>query len=58
MPSYETCSSPIKHSCLKQIDYSATTEFVWNIFNVKKDQDLRIKLGYDVVDKVRLLSVN
>lgn len=41
----------------KQIDYSAATEFVWSIFNVKKDQDLRIKLGYDVIDKVCLCSV-
>ncbi|KAL6578376.1 hypothetical protein OROMI_010704 [Orobanche minor] len=36
---------------LKKVDYSAATEFVWSIFNVKKDQDLRIKLGYDVIDK-------
>lgn len=42
---------------LKQIDYSATTEFVWNIFNVKKDQDLRIKLGCDVVDKIPYMQV-
>lgn len=38
-----------------QIDYSAATELVWSIFNVKKDQDVRIKLGYNVIDKVCLL---
>lgn len=43
--------------CLKQIDYTGVTEFVWNISEVKKDQDLRLKFGYNVVDKVHLLSI-
>ncbi|KAH6782815.1 hypothetical protein C2S53_006179 [Perilla frutescens var. hirtella] len=42
---------------LKKIDYSATTELVWSIFNVKKDQDLRIKLGYDLIDKIPYMQV-
>ncbi|KAG6434880.1 hypothetical protein SASPL_106524 [Salvia splendens] len=42
---------------LKQFDYSAATEFVWNIFDVKKSQDVRIKLGYDVIDKTSYLQV-
>ncbi|XP_038971319.1 outer envelope pore protein 21B, chloroplastic isoform X3 [Phoenix dactylifera] len=28
-------------------------EFAWSIFNFKKDQDVRIKLGYEVFDKSR-----
>lgn len=27
-------------------------EFSWSIFNFQKDQDVRFKLGYEVVDKV------
>ncbi|KAL1540639.1 outer envelope pore protein 21, chloroplastic-like [Salvia divinorum] len=42
---------------LKQIDYSTATELVWSIFNVKKDQDVRIKLGYNVNDKTPYMQV-
>ncbi|XP_051124182.1 outer envelope pore protein 21B, chloroplastic-like [Andrographis paniculata] len=36
----------------KQIHYTGAAEFIWTIINVKKDQDLRLKLGYNVLDKV------
>ena len=50
-------SGPTLTLCSEQIiDYSAATELVWSIFNVKKDQDVRIKLGYNVIDKVCSLS--
>ncbi|KAL8523792.1 hypothetical protein ACS0TY_013676 [Phlomoides rotata] len=41
----------------KKIDYTGVTEFVWNISEVKKDQDLRLKLGYDIVDKIPYLQI-
>ncbi|KAK6160858.1 hypothetical protein DH2020_004239 [Rehmannia glutinosa] len=41
----------------KEISYTGAAEFVWNIFNVKKDQDLRLKFGYDVLDKIPYLQI-
>ncbi|XP_038971320.1 outer envelope pore protein 21B, chloroplastic isoform X4 [Phoenix dactylifera] len=32
-------------------------EFAWSIFNFKKDQDVRIKLGYEVFDKMPYFQV-
>ncbi|GFQ06795.1 outer envelope pore protein 21b chloroplastic [Phtheirospermum japonicum] len=41
----------------KQVNYTGAAELVWNIFNFKKDQDLRLKVGYDVVDKLPYLQI-
>ncbi|CAA0807038.1 Outer envelope pore protein 21B- chloroplastic [Striga hermonthica] len=41
----------------KELKYTGAAEFTWNIFNVKKDQDLRLKFGYDVLDKVPYLQI-
>ncbi|KAL6493302.1 hypothetical protein OROGR_033061 [Orobanche gracilis] len=35
----------------KEIKHFEAAEFVWNVFDFKKDQDLRLKIGYDVLDK-------
>ena len=32
-------------------------EFTWNIMNVKKDQDVRLKVGYEVVEKVPYFQI-
>lgn len=29
-------------------------EFAWNIMNFKEDQDVRIKVGYEMFDKVSI----
>ncbi|KAL0361883.1 UNVERIFIED_CONTAM: Outer envelope pore protein 21, chloroplastic [Sesamum radiatum] len=41
----------------REINYTGAAEFVWNIFNVKKDQDLRLKFGYNVLDKVPYMQI-
>ncbi|KAL6509880.1 hypothetical protein OROGR_022368 [Orobanche gracilis] len=41
----------------KEIKHFGAAEFVWNVFNVKKDQDLRLKIGYDVPDKIPYLQI-
>lgn len=33
-------------------------EFSWSIFNFQKEQDLRVKVGYDVIEKVGLIIVH
>ncbi|KAL3830540.1 hypothetical protein ACJIZ3_019342 [Penstemon smallii] len=42
---------------LKEVKYSGGADITWNIFNVKKDQDLRLKIGYDVHDKIPYLQI-
>ncbi|KAL9448840.1 hypothetical protein AB3S75_010889 [Citrus x aurantiifolia] len=37
----------------KQRKSRGAAEFSWSIFNFQKDQDVRFKLGYEVVDKIR-----
>ncbi|XP_024040239.1 outer envelope pore protein 21B, chloroplastic isoform X2 [Citrus clementina] len=32
-------------------------EFSWSIFNFQKDQDVRFKLGYEVVDKAPYMQI-
>ncbi|EYU41178.1 hypothetical protein ABFS82_03G006100 [Erythranthe guttata] len=41
----------------KKVSYTGAAELVCNIFNVKKDQDLRVKLGYDLMQKLPYLQV-
>ncbi|KAL6572116.1 Outer envelope pore protein 21, chloroplastic [Orobanche minor] len=41
----------------KEIKHFGAAEFVWNVFNVNKDQDLRLKIGYDVLDKIPYLQI-
>ncbi|KAL3633171.1 hypothetical protein CASFOL_026155 [Castilleja foliolosa] len=41
----------------KQTSYTGAAELVWSIFNFKKDQDLRLKVGYDVADKLPYLQI-
>ncbi|KAK4484003.1 hypothetical protein RD792_011216 [Penstemon davidsonii] len=41
----------------KEVKYSGGADITWNIFNVKKDQDLRLKIGYDVHDKIPYLQI-
>lgn len=40
-----------------QRESQGAAELNWIIFNFKKDQDLRFKVGYEVVDKVFYLSL-
>ncbi|XP_038715409.1 outer envelope pore protein 21B, chloroplastic-like isoform X2 [Tripterygium wilfordii] len=32
-------------------------EFTWSIFNFQKDQDVRLKIGYEVFDKVPYMQI-
>lgn len=32
-------------------------EFTWNIMDVKKDQDVRLKVGYEVIEKVPYFQI-
>ncbi|GAB4833037.1 hypothetical protein Ancab_007061 [Ancistrocladus abbreviatus] len=32
-------------------------EFSWSVFNFQKDQDVRFKLGYEILDKIQGLNV-
>ncbi|KAL6996001.1 Outer envelope pore protein 21, chloroplastic [Sarracenia purpurea var. burkii] len=32
-------------------------EFTWDILNFKKDQDVRLRVGYEVIDKVPYLQI-
>ncbi|WCJ44748.1 Outer envelope pore protein 21 chloroplastic [Euphorbia peplus] len=36
----------------KERKSKGAAEFVWSIFNFQKDQDLRIKVGYEVTEKL------
>jgi hypothetical protein len=38
--------------CFWQRKTRGAAEFTWSIFNFQKDQDVRVKLGYEVFDKV------
>ncbi|XP_038971318.1 outer envelope pore protein 21B, chloroplastic isoform X2 [Phoenix dactylifera] len=42
---------------LKKMKQRGAVEFAWSIFNFKKDQDVRIKLGYEVFDKMPYFQV-
>ncbi|EPS64472.1 chloroplast channel forming outer membrane protein [Genlisea aurea] len=41
----------------KSAKHNGAAEFVWNIFNVKKDQDLRLKVGYDILDQIPYVQI-
>ncbi|PIN14675.1 hypothetical protein CDL12_12694 [Handroanthus impetiginosus] len=41
----------------RKTNYTGAAEFVWKIFHVKKDQDLRLKFGYDVIDKIPYFQI-
>ncbi|KAJ4702322.1 Outer envelope pore protein like [Melia azedarach] len=41
----------------KQRNSRGAAEFSWSIFNFQKDQDVRFKLGYEVIDKVPYLQI-
>ncbi|KAG8377234.1 hypothetical protein BUALT_Bualt08G0007100 [Buddleja alternifolia] len=58
----ELLSFNIKGRChadeeFKETKYTGAAEFTWKIFNVKKDQDLRLKFGYNVLDKIPYLQI-
>ncbi|GJW22646.1 putative outer envelope pore protein [Tanacetum coccineum] len=36
----------------KQPTPSGAAELVWNILDFQKDQDIRLKVGYEIVDKI------
>ncbi|CAN1127753.1 Outer envelope pore protein 21B, chloroplastic [Linum perenne] len=36
---------------------TAATELSWSIFNFQKDQDVRIKVGYEVLDKLPYMQI-
>ncbi|KAH9624922.1 hypothetical protein KSS87_004198 [Heliosperma pusillum] len=42
---------------LKQRKSRGAAEFSWTVFNFQKDQDVRFKLGYDIVDKVPYMQI-
>ncbi|XP_073046382.1 LOW QUALITY PROTEIN: outer envelope pore protein 21B, chloroplastic-like [Primulina eburnea] len=41
----------------REINSSGAAEFCWNIFNIRKDQDLRLKFGCDAVDRIPYLQI-
>ncbi|KAI3757351.1 hypothetical protein L6452_04887 [Arctium lappa] len=41
----------------KQPRPSGAAELVWNILDFQKDQDVRLKVGYEVVDKIPYVQV-
>ncbi|KAA8537381.1 hypothetical protein F0562_026932 [Nyssa sinensis] len=42
---------------LRERKSSGAAEFSWSIFNFQKGQDLRVKVGYEVVDKIPYLQI-
>lgn len=46
------CVLLLSHTPPWQRKSRGAAEFSWSIFNFQKDQDVRFKLGYEVVDKV------
>ncbi|GMH27357.1 hypothetical protein Nepgr_029200 [Nepenthes gracilis] len=62
MPSNGLLSFNIKGRCdvdkeFKERKSRGAAEFMWTIFNFQKDQDLRLKLGYEVFDKVPYMQI-
>lgn len=47
LPCILTIEQPTPHGAL---------ELVWNILDFQKDQDVRLKVGYEIVDKVLFLG--
>ncbi|KAL4650459.1 hypothetical protein ACB092_01G089800 [Castanea dentata] len=41
----------------KETKSRAAAEFSWSIFNFQKEQDVRLKLGYEVLEKVPYLQI-
>ncbi|CAI9758044.1 unnamed protein product [Fraxinus pennsylvanica] len=41
----------------KEREPRGAAEFTWIIYNFKKDQDLRLKVGYEVVDKIPYFQI-
>ncbi|CAA2999345.1 Hypothetical predicted protein [Olea europaea subsp. europaea] len=41
----------------KEREPLGAAEFTWIIYNFKKDQDLRLKVGYEVVDKIPYFQI-
>ncbi|GMY28954.1 outer envelope pore protein 21, chloroplastic [Fagus crenata] len=41
----------------KETKSRAAAEFTWSVFNFQKDQDVRLKLGYEVLEKVPYLQI-
>ncbi|XP_024970150.1 outer envelope pore protein 21B, chloroplastic-like [Cynara cardunculus var. scolymus] len=41
----------------KQPRPSGAAELVWNILDFQKDQDIRLKVGYEIVDKIPYVQV-
>ncbi|KAL2522071.1 Outer envelope pore protein 21B [Forsythia ovata] len=42
---------------LRESESRGAAELTWIIFNFKKDQDLRFKVGYEVVDKIPYFQI-
>ncbi|KAJ8772628.1 hypothetical protein K2173_027805 [Erythroxylum novogranatense] len=42
---------------LKERNSKGAAEFAWSIFNFQKDQDVRFKIGYEVIDKVPYVQI-
>ncbi|XP_031270279.1 outer envelope pore protein 21, chloroplastic isoform X2 [Pistacia vera] len=41
----------------KQKNSKGAAEFSWSIFNFQREQDIRFKLGYEVIDKVPYFQI-
>ncbi|KAF5455602.1 outer envelope pore protein 21, chloroplastic-like [Juglans microcarpa x Juglans regia] len=41
----------------KERKSTGAAEFTWSLFNFQKDQDVRVKLGYEVLEKVPYLQI-
>nr|CAD1821187.1 unnamed protein product [Ananas comosus var. bracteatus] len=41
----------------RQLKKISAIELAWSIFNIQKDQDVRIKLGYNIFDKVPYFQI-
>ncbi|KAL9225701.1 hypothetical protein vseg_001594 [Gypsophila vaccaria] len=42
---------------LKQRKSKGAAEFSWSILNFQKDQDVRVKVGYDIIEKVPYMQI-
>ncbi|KAK1406682.1 hypothetical protein QVD17_42205 [Tagetes erecta] len=57
MPSNRFVNVLLKGACDIHNDFTQPTphgalELVWNILDFQKDQDVRLKLGYEIIDKI------
>ncbi|KAK9756638.1 hypothetical protein RND81_01G111300 [Saponaria officinalis] len=42
---------------LKQRKSKGAAEFSWSVLNFQKDQDVRVKVGYDIIEKVPYMQI-